>query len=309
MTTVCLTIFNRPGWTHQVIDRIALARPSRLLVVADGPRPYVPSDQALCEQSRSVATKINWKCELITDFADDNIGSRRRTVMAIDKVLEFDEAAIIMCDDCVAEPTFFEFCDILLRRFANDERVMHIGGCNFQAAQPSHRSSYYFSRYPHAWGWATWRRAWNLLDQDLVAWPDLRGSNWLHQILGTPSGVDYWSHIFDSMATDPHWDYAWVYTCWLQGGLSVTPSVNLVSNIGWGEQATNTRVFNPANACLPTSPMQFPLIDPPAFVPDGVADDFTLRNQFGVLDTDLRSRLSRVARRWLRRAFADSSPH
>ena len=36
------------------------------------------------------------------------------------------------------------------------------------------------------------------------------------------------------------WDFQWVWTVWKNDGVSIIPNVNLVKNIGFGEEATHT---------------------------------------------------------------------
>ena len=113
---VVLAIFNRPHLTSQVYERVRAARPPRLLVVADGPRPGQPEDVHLCAATREIVTSPDWPCDLLTDFADENLGCRRRMSSGLDWVFRECSEAIILEDDCLPHSSFFEFCSNMLRQ-------------------------------------------------------------------------------------------------------------------------------------------------------------------------------------------------
>ena len=159
-TPVALLIFNRPDTTERVFNAVAKARPSKLLVVADGPRDSRPGEAARCEQTRAIIKRVDWDCEVITNFADRNMGCKLRVSSGIDWIFEQVEEAIILEDDCLPDPSFFRFCDEMLERYRDNERVGMVSGGNLQFGRHRGTGSYYFSKYTHIWGWASWRRAW-----------------------------------------------------------------------------------------------------------------------------------------------------
>jgi hypothetical protein len=193
-------------------------------------------------------------------------------------VFERVEEAIILEDDCVPHPTFFRFCEELLDRFCDDERVMQICGNNFQFGHRRTSFSYFFSHHNICWGWATWRRAWQYFDMNVKLWPVLRDTSWLLDITGHPRAVEYWQGMFDRAHAGNvdqwTWDYQWTFACWAQYGLSVLPNKTLVSNIGFGEDATHTRSSNNILLNIPSAEMSFPLQHPPYLVRNGEADRF-----------------------------------
>jgi hypothetical protein len=187
-------------------------------------------------------------------------------------VFEQVEEAIVLEDDCLPHPTFFRFCEDLLDRYRQDERVMHISGDNFLSSRQSNTLSYSFSNYTLSWGWATWRRAFQHYDPDIKLWPMLRDTPWLSEVLGGSDATAHWRRIFDRAHVEGdragYWDFQWLFTCWAQRGLSVLPGVNLISNMGFGERATHTRRPNDWRANLPTSELGFPLQHPQFMVRD-----------------------------------------
>lgn len=281
-TPVALLVFNRPDTTAQVFSAIAGARPSRLLVVADGPRSHRPGEAEACAAARAITEQVNWPCAVSRDYSETNLGCARRVASGLNWVFEQVEEAIILEDDCVPHPTFFPYCEELLGRYRDDERVMHVGGTNVRGGRRIGDGSYYFSRYVHVWGWATWRRAWRHFDLPMAHWPGLRAGSLLEAVLADPWAARCWRQIFDAAysRTIDTWDYAWVFACWRQNGLAVIPNENLVSNIGFCPEATHTWDPNSPAAELPTAALEFPLREPAAVVPDLAADRFTFERFF-----------------------------
>jgi hypothetical protein len=297
-TPVAFFIFNRPDTTARVFAEIAQARPPRLLVVADGARADRPGERDLCRAARAVVERIDWPCEVLTNFAETNMGCKARISSGLGWVFSEVEEAIILEDDCLPHPSFFPFCDELLERYRTDERVMAMSGDNFQRGRKRTPSSYYFSRYVHVWGWATWRRAWRHFDAEIKDWATLRETSWLRDTMGDEIAARYWRAIFDQVAAGcvSTWDYQWLFACWAQNGLSITPEVNLISNIGFGANSTHTASTNDDAANLPTGEMQFPLRHPPLVVRHREADDFESRDVFRCESADL-SLYARMRRR------------
>jgi hypothetical protein len=242
-TPVAFIIFNRPDTTEKVFQAIRQAQPKKLLVIADGPRADRPGEAEKCAATRAIIDRVDWECEVLTNYSDVNLGCKLRVSSGIDWVFSEVEEAIILEDDCLPHHSFFEYCQELLERYRYDERVSAIGGNNFQDGQQRGTSSYYFSNYNHIWGWASWRRAWKNYDHNLTNWPAFRDGKYLEAILDSSLEIEYWQNIFQEFHStgEPNtWDYAWTFTCWINRGLTVLPNVNLVSNIGFRSDATHT---------------------------------------------------------------------
>jgi hypothetical protein len=299
-TPVVFLVFNRPDCTARSLAAIRAARPAKLYVVADGPRAGRPGEAALCGQVRALVEEgVDWPCEVVRDYAPANLGLAQRVSSGLDAVFARESEAIILEDDCVPDPTFFPFCAELLERYRDEPRVAQISGCTFQDEGGQNPASYYFSRYPHCWGWATWSRAWRHYDHAMTAWPDSRGTAWLDALIPEPAERRMWESCFDATAAGrvDSWAYRWTLAVWRHGSLSIQPYRNLVANIGFGAGATHTHGHNPA-ASPPVLPMRFPLVHPASLAQDAAADERTSRRVFRPA-----ALLTRLARR-LRRIFA-----
>jgi len=241
-TPIAYIVFNRPQHTEKSFAVLREQRPPQLFIIADGPRPAHPTDAARCAAVREIVELVDWPCEVYRNYADSNFGLKRRVSSGLDWVFGQVERAIVLEDDCVAHPDFFRFCDMLLERYADDERVWVITGNNFQNGRKRGEASYYFSKYNHCWGWATWRRAWQHYQGELPFWIDWkRSEDWQHK-MPDPVEQRYWSAIFERVRAGQidSWAYPWTASVWYHGGLTVTPNVNLVSNIGFGADSTHT---------------------------------------------------------------------
>ena len=259
---VLLLVFNRPTQTAQVFQRIRELRPAQLLISADGPRKDSPGDELACLEVRKIVSQVDWECTVSTRFGDENLGCRYGPAAGLDWAFNLVERAIILEDDCLPAPTFFQYCADLLSYYREEKRVMTIGGHRWEGPDIEGGDSYYFSRYPTTWGWATWSDRWLNFDVDIQEWLALRNGNWLEEELTDTRAVNYWRRIFDSMVLGlDAWDYAWLFACWRANGLSIRPNTNLVTNIGFGSGATHThQTGHPASRLA--SHMRFPLQHP-----------------------------------------------
>ncbi|MHB8727694.1 MAG: glycosyltransferase family protein [Sulfuricaulis sp.] len=276
-TPVAFIIFNRPDTTERVFAEIAKARPPKLLVIADGTRPDRPAESEKCAAARAVIRQVNWDCEVLTNYSDVNLGLKRRVSSGMSWVFEHVDEAIILEDDCLPHPSFFRYCEEMLSKYRDDRRVMAISGDNFQFGKYQPPYSYYFSRYNHIWGWATWRRAWRYYDVEMKSWPEMKRTGWLDGLINEAKVARYWSKIFESVYTGEinTWDYQWTFACWMQNGLTTLPGVNLISNIGFGAAATHTMDSLSRFSNMAIQHLDFPLRHPPDVVRDPVADAIT----------------------------------
>lgn len=281
-TPVAFIIFNRPDTTERVFSEIAKAKPPKLLVVADGARTNKIGEAEKVATTRAIIQRVDWDCEVLTNFSEVNLGCKVRVSSGIDWVFEQVEEAIILEDDCLPDATFFRFCQEMLERYRGDQRIGMISGDNFQFGQKRNNDSYYFSKYVHIWGWATWRDRWqNSYDGELKKWPSIRDDGWLLDILGNADEVESWTDVFERMYKSKvdTWDYQWVFANWVEGRINVMPNVNLISNIGFGADATHT-IRDSHLANLPIDKMLFPLQHPVGVFKNLKADTYTFQQCF-----------------------------
>lgn len=308
-TPVLFCVFNRPDLTRRVFDRIAEQQPKTLLIACDGPRIDHQDDQRLVQQTRAIFQQVDWPCRVEQYFRPTNCGCRQQMADSISWAFKRHERLIILEDDCLPSPSFFPFCEELLERYADDERVMMVSGDNFQPTARS-RNSYYFSKYSHIWGWASWRRAWNHFDLGMSSWPDYRRRASLAEFCCGDQELEYWKDTFDRQHAGEidTWDYSWAYACWQQNGLTILPEANLVSNIGFRSDGTHTTDAGSRLANQPVTPIE-KITHPSVVARDCVADEYTWRTVFRPPVNDRQSkrdkrRTSKSKSHWLGRRAA-----
>lgn len=281
-TPVLLLVWRRPNALRQVIDAIRPVAPSRIFVACDGPSPDRPADAQKVAATREVIEQeIDWPCQVEKLYSDVNQGCRLGVSRAITWFFEQVEEGIVLEDDCVPHPDFFPYCAELLERYRHDMRVWCISGSNFQDGQWRGDGSYYFSRYNHCWGWASWRRCWQHYDADLAQLTSLCDLGLLQTVFEFPKEQLYWQRIWKRLletGRPDSWAYRWSFTCISNGGLTALPNRNLINNVGFGDDATHTTLGGfDTTICSGIDPYQHP-----SFVlRDGLADRYTFANHFG----------------------------
>lgn len=279
---VLVMAFNRPDHLAVLMDRLREVRPDRLYVAIDGPRSNRPDEASRVQACRDLVDTVDWPCDVHTLFQDTNLGCGMGVTTAITWFFDHEERGIILEDDIIPDPSFFPYCEALLERYEQDERVFAISGCNFvpPAAQTRRDLPYRFSQVPHIWGWATWRRSWAKHCLDIAGWRQRLpvGTLWSRVHHSIP-GTVYWSSTFELLARKEvdTWDGQLVLAAMADNQWTATSNVNLIRNIGFDEQATHTRVDR--RELQPIEPMRMPIADVPV-VQDAKADAWTRKNHF-----------------------------
>ncbi|MFH1184354.1 MAG: nucleotide-diphospho-sugar transferase, partial [Chloroflexota bacterium] len=244
-------VFNRPETTGAVISSLRAVRPSALYVAADGPRPGIEGEAMRCAEARRIATSVDWECEVRTLFRDRNLGCALAVSSAVTWFFDNVTEGIILEDDCVPSRSFYRFCQELLEHYRENARVMHLAGNSYQYGRRRGSASYYFSRYPGIWGWASWRRAWQHYDFSLRPSWELQDT----------------------------WDTQWQLSIQRSNGLAIAPNVNMVRNIGFGPGATHTK-GGERPALLEADEVPFPLTHPAGLTANRAADTFSYYAHF-----------------------------
>ena len=265
---VLLLTFNRPRTTELVWERLRLAKPPRLYVVSDGPRADHARDVELVRAVRQVTSRVDWECDVKRLDRAVNLGCGPGVRAGIDWFFSHEPEGIILEDDTVPEPSFFEFTSVLLERFRYDDRVGMISGTNHIGYKPK-GASYLFSRNKSCWGWASWRRAWSGMDFEL-SWKTAQLASSVLENMGVSKHHRrHWLRAIQSIEAGrvSTWDWPWYFSLASQNQLVIFPECNLVANVGFGEDSTHTRGDAP-HYVSQTTPISLPLEHPALVVPD-----------------------------------------
>jgi hypothetical protein len=275
-TPILFLIFNRPNETSEVFNALKIIKPKFLYVACDGPRKSVENDIENVVKTREILDQIDWDCKLKTLYRDTNLGCKTAVSTAISWFFKNVEEGIILEDDCIPDSSFFDYCSELLEYYRSDSRIMHISGLNFLSGPkdllPSEKS-YHFSKYAAVWGWATWRRAWQLYDVDILNWPKAKEEKLHYNFCFNKREVVVWEDRFDTAYNHEidTWDYQWAYCIFMNNGICVTPNTNLITNIGFNDNATHTFVRD-NRSYLAQGTIDFPLTHTLRVVPDYNSD-------------------------------------
>jgi hypothetical protein len=280
---ILLIIYKRLETTRAVFNKIKQARPPRLYISANAPNPANATDARKVTETREIIKEVDWPCEVITNFRDHHLSAKESITSGISWFFSKEESGIILEDDCVVDETFFVLCDDLLKRYADNEQIMHIGASNFQEGIVRGDGSYYFSKYNHIWGWAGWRRSWSDFNLKLDNEFSIHFDNVLSSTFIRKDVRNYWKQIHRYLSTGKvdTWDVQYMFHLWRNNGIAITPNVNLVKNVGFGVEATNTNSALSKWANMKVDSLQ-KIVHPSKFAVDAEADSFTSDNLFGI---------------------------
>jgi len=282
-TPILFIVFNRLNTTRRVLGEIRKIKPRKLYIAADGPRTDRIGEKEKCEEVKKfVLDQIYWNCEIKTLFREKNLGCGRAVSSAVAWFFQNEERGIILEDDCLPDPSFFNFCEELLEYHKDNKRVMHISGVQF-APDLDYNASYYFAKIMHCWGWAGWADRWQYYDYDLKNYNEKSVKNF-----STDKNVqNYWLEILNRLKRGEidTWDYQWVFKIIEKDGVCINPSKNLVSNIGFGENSTHTPDKNNPLANLPIFEIK-DIVHPQKIEADQNAINYIYKYHFGI-DFDL----------------------
>lgn len=233
-------IFNRPIITQRLFEAPRLITPPVIYIVADGPRnpAMYPEDEAKCTTTRDLLSSIDWHCRIHTRLHDQNQGCAE-VAESISWFFEHESEGLILEDDCIPHPDFFRWGGGMLEKYRTDLEVFAVNGTNMCAPATYFRGAdYAYTTYPLVWGWGTWARAWKHYQ--------LRPAPFTPSVLRQPGishlqALSHYNQIQEHISLMDTWDCQWTLSVFRNHGICVTPRFNLISNIGFGSEATHTQ--------------------------------------------------------------------
>jgi hypothetical protein len=236
MTTfapLALFVYRRLDHLRRTIDALRQneeARSSALTVFSDGPRD--------AKASQDVAEVRDYLRGLGDGFASvriverpENLGLARSIIGGVTQLLEEGDAVIVIEDDLVTSPFFLRYMNDGLATYRDDERVISIHGYFYPVRRRLPET--FFLRGADCWGWATWRRGWQLFNPD-GAWllNELKRRKLTRQF-DFDGGYGYTSMLEDQIAgRNDSWAVRWYASAFLADKLTLYPGRSLVHNIG-----------------------------------------------------------------------------
>ncbi|MED5280168.1 MAG: hypothetical protein VYA10_01680 [Verrucomicrobiota bacterium] len=272
---ILLMAFIRPDLVKRAMERLSKFAPPILYVMGDGPRSE--SEASLCEQSRKIAMNPTWECEVIPILNDDNQGVVASFVKGMNIMFSEHEFGIYLEDDIMLSESFYDFAQEILLTYRDDTRIGHVNSTNFipHYDPKDYEGSYFFSEYAFEWGFATWKRMWDLYDVKMLDWRDVNQKKMLGEHCFNSRERKSLKRMFDLHCDNPRplaWGYQWLFSCLHNKALAVTPKVNMSLNVGFNRNdSTNTSGENPV--ANPIANCRFPLIHPSKICRDAEYDD------------------------------------
>ena len=284
-TPILFLIFSRPDTTIKVFERIRDIKPTKLYVAADAAREGRPDEAKRCAETRAIINNIDWACEVKTLYREKNLGCKMAVSSAISWFFEQEEYGVILEDDCLPDLSFFPFCEELLIKYKDDDRIGHIGGDNFLPGIVKHELSYDFCSFTHIWGWASWRRVWKNFDLNFSYWTKFKNDKNRRSLLfkSLREKIYFSSSITDAIEEIngiSTWDIQYLFTLRSQHQLCIYPSINLVTNIGIGDPNGTHTTKNNEKVYLKSESMPFPLNHPPYIISNNNIDIMTVKKHF-----------------------------
>ena len=269
-TPILLITFNRPNHVRRVLTENLKAEPQELYVCQDGARDGYENDRIKVQEVRdvideliSVYSKNNKHFKLHTLYQLVNLGCGSGPVAGITWFFEHVEQGIVMEDDCLPHPDFFEYCEELLEQYKDNKYVQFINATLYHDRWKC-EGSYGFSHYMVTGAWAGWRRTWQGFDLDLL---DINAWRFRRQVLRLTQNraeANWWyfkvKEIQKDKSKKSYWDYQMQIHLFRNSALTIHPKVNLISNIGFDAEGTHT-TFNDGygnKPIYPILPLQHP---------------------------------------------------
>ncbi len=283
-TPVLLITYKRLDTTKKVFESIRNAKPPRIYIASN-----IGKDEVGIQEVNKVRDflekNIDWDCKVFKLYREKHLSAKDSISGAIEWFFQNEEMGIILEDDCLPSQSFFWFCEELLTRYADDMRVWHIGGCStLNKDILLNEDSYYFSKYNHIWGWAGWASRWKMYDSNVSLFKEFSKNRYIENVTKNKLLQKFWINNFKSVYEKrvDTWDYQWYFTTWSNGGVSIIPTVNLITNLGFGADATHTSDSNSKLSNMEKIEIELDLIHPKIMMPNIIYDNYNSQFLFGI---------------------------
>ena len=277
---VLLLTFNRPEHTRRVLESIMSAHPQDLYVFQDGARENNEEDCRKCAEVRQVISDLTKGSDIIlhANYSDRNLGCGAGPMTGISWFFNHVEMGIVIEDDCLPHPDFFGYCEELLVRYKDDDKVRFINATLYDGRWQC-ECSYDFSHYMVTGAWAGWRRTWQGFDLDLK---EMDARAFRKHVLGLTDNraeANWWYSIVKEIQQDirkkSYWDFQMQIHLFRNSALTIHPQENLVSNIGFDGAGTHTLSNHDNRGGRPVFPI-LPLTHPENQIVDKKRDAYCL---------------------------------
>lgn len=300
-TPVAVFFYNRPETLKEVINQLSMIKAPCIYLISDGFERGNETNRQLVLECRTIASQCSRFGKVETIYRENRVGLFSNITKGIEEVFEREDTCIFLEDDTVPSLTFFTYCDELLERYRNSPEIISISGFklfhNWWSPNTGDQS-YFFSRYPQVWGWATWKNKWQThYDKDLNSWPEWRNSKKFKQLFSSRREAKFWQKKLNTVNESKYtWDYQLAFASFQKSLLTIIPTRNLVTNIGIGHKnSTNTNT--PGSMMLrPRLELAIPLTHPISIIRERGYDNLVAKWYAPTIFARIRARLKRMKR-------------
>lgn len=245
-TPILIVTYKRHDTTFEVLKTLKMIQ-AKTVYISSNHWKNDEEKEIVLSLREKIKNFIDWNCDLHMIIRTEHLKAKDSFSSAIDTFFQYEDMGIILEDDIVPNQSFFSYCQELLIKYKDDYRILTISGwsaLDFDLeAKNTLQDDYFFSKYNHMWGWATWKRAWKLYQKELINFEQ----NFSKIKFDTYEEKKTWHQIFSlyNKGKIDTWDYPWTYTIWKNQGLCIYPKNNMVQNIGLNRtDATNTKQWS-----------------------------------------------------------------
>ncbi|MBP9741900.1 MAG: hypothetical protein KBD37_00930 [Burkholderiales bacterium] len=301
---ILFLVFNRLDTTQQVFTAIQQIKPTKLYLACDGPREDKPGETQIVNELRQyLLNNINWQCSVQTLFRTTNLGCGKAVSQAITWFFKHEPMGIILEDDCLPSASFFTFCEEMLLKYKDDTRIWHISGYSLLTDNNLTYPSYYFSQITQIWGWASWANRWQEFDLMMKKYPQFIKYKYMNKIFPSLRLRLWHKELFDkNYAKTDTWDCQWYFTSLINNGLSITPRISLIKNLGFGDLNSAHPDVDSLISSIDRHQLHFPLTHPHIFCINPQLDNiyFKWRTRRGVYLKLLAYPIIKIDNQWFR---------
>jgi hypothetical protein len=236
---IALFTYNRPVHTRKTVEALQknkLSAQSDLIVFSDGPKEGGSSEQI--EQVRNYLKTIQHFNSVSIVERKSNYGLSANILDGVQQIISQYGKVVVMEDDQVTSPFFLDFINEGLRLYENDENVISIHGYLLPVNETM--PSTFFLRGADCFGWATWKRGWDIFQPDASLLLKTLVESDQCEEFEFDGSYPYVQMLKDQIAgKTSSWAIRWYASAFLENKYTLYPGKSLVSNIGGDGSGTN----------------------------------------------------------------------
>lgn len=273
--------FARPEYARQSFDAIKAAKPKTLYFYSNKGREGHGDEIERNNKVRAMLGEIDWDCDVHTWFRDECVDVYTSIHGAIDWLFDNEEMGIIIEEDCVASPAFFDFAEKMLLKYKENKRISMVGGSSYVDSYKDNYD-YHFSHYSMIHGWGTWRDRWKSIDWENARFEEIITSNVIDSVLQTKEERKTHNLRIKSLGNFVKktncWDIIFFYTFLSRDCLAIISKEHLVMNVGVQGAHAKGKKGSVVYKKVSYAKSEYEITNEPPFVATDVEFDYALNH-------------------------------